>query len=152
MKYHKLRIVWSVVWGVVAVLVVGLWVRSYWWLDTLQFRPTRGPATCCIQCYVGRVAVFTFNEPAAPRLNLKSDRMISKVQSDVDYITSWEKFGLLQAQPGASGVVIPLVTVVLAAPIIASASWLPERFTLRTLLIATTLVAIVLGLIVWAAT
>jgi hypothetical protein len=29
------------------------------------------------------------------------------------------------------------------------APWLPQRFTLRTLLIATTLVALVLGLIVW---
>jgi hypothetical protein len=30
-----------------------------------------------------------------------------------------------------------------------TAFWLPNRFSLRTLLIATTLVAVVLGLIVW---
>ena len=35
--------------------------------------------------------------------------------------------------------------------LIAAAPWLRWRFSLRTLLIATTLVAVVLGLIVWAA-
>ena len=29
MKYRKLRIAWSVGWGIVAVLLVVLWVRSY---------------------------------------------------------------------------------------------------------------------------
>jgi hypothetical protein len=33
MKYRKLRIAWSVAWGVVAVLLVVLWVRSYWVCD-----------------------------------------------------------------------------------------------------------------------
>lgn len=35
--------------------------------------------------------------------------------------------------------------------LLAAAPWVPTRFSLRTLLIATTLVAVVLGLIVWAA-
>src|SRR4051812_47765657 len=30
MKFRKLRIAWSVVWGVVAVLLILLWARSYW--------------------------------------------------------------------------------------------------------------------------
>ena len=34
--------------------------------------------------------------------------------------------------------------------LISAASWLPWRFSLRTLLIATTLFAVVLGLVVWA--
>src|SRR5262245_7567786 len=33
MKYRKLRIAWSVAWGVIAVLLCVLWVRSYWWMD-----------------------------------------------------------------------------------------------------------------------
>jgi hypothetical protein len=152
MRFRKLRIAWSVFWGLAAVLLIALWVRSYSWLDTLQFRLTRGPATCCIQCYVGRVAAFTFNEQAAPRWNLKSDPIIGKVASDLASLTARERFGSLraQAQPGNSGVVIPFVAVVFAALTIAPASWLPRRFTLRTLLIATTLIAIVLGLIVWS--
>src|SRR5690242_15343552 len=33
MKYRKLRIAWSVVWGVVAALLIVLWVRSYLKVD-----------------------------------------------------------------------------------------------------------------------
>jgi hypothetical protein len=39
---------------------------------------------------------------------------------------------------------LPLLSIVGAIP------WLPSRFSLRTLLIATTLIAFVLGLIVWS--
>src|SRR4051794_36442298 len=30
MKFRKLRIAWSVAWGVACVLLILLWVRSYW--------------------------------------------------------------------------------------------------------------------------
>ena len=50
---------------------------------------------------------------------------------------------------GASG--MPLVLLLLVAALVA-VPWIPysRRFSLRTLLIATTLVAVVLGLAVWA--
>src|SRR5262245_54207520 len=37
--YRKLRIAWSVGWSLVAVLLIVLWVRSYWRLDQLYVRP-----------------------------------------------------------------------------------------------------------------
>src|SRR5690348_12392415 len=37
MKHRKLRIAWSVVWGTVAVLLVALWVRSYWRWDQIAY-------------------------------------------------------------------------------------------------------------------
>src|SRR5690348_17214413 len=37
MKHRKLRIAWSVAWGVVAVLMVPLWVRSYWIEDIVHW-------------------------------------------------------------------------------------------------------------------
>ena len=30
MRYRKLRIAWSVGWGIACVLLIVLWVRSYW--------------------------------------------------------------------------------------------------------------------------
>jgi hypothetical protein len=33
MNYRKLRIAWSVGWGVLTVLLIALWVRSYRWQD-----------------------------------------------------------------------------------------------------------------------
>src|SRR5690349_16231471 len=37
MTYRKLRIAWSVVWGLAAVLLIVLWVRSYWSADTVAY-------------------------------------------------------------------------------------------------------------------
>ena len=47
------------------------------------------------------------------------------------------------------GWLLPYWVIVFSAAACASMPWLPWRFSLRTLLIATTLVAVVLGLIVW---
>ena len=33
MKYRKLRIAWSVVFGILCLLLVAWWVRGYWWHD-----------------------------------------------------------------------------------------------------------------------
>ena len=33
MRFRKLRIAWSVWWGIVAVSLVALWIRSYWCHD-----------------------------------------------------------------------------------------------------------------------
>ena len=35
MRFRKLRIAWSVVWGIACVLLIVLWVRSYWQVDIL---------------------------------------------------------------------------------------------------------------------
>src|SRR3954451_8568493 len=33
MRYRKLRIAWSVVWGIACLLLIVLWVRSYWQVE-----------------------------------------------------------------------------------------------------------------------
>jgi hypothetical protein len=37
LRYRKLRIVWSVGWGIACVLLIALWVRSYWRMDVADF-------------------------------------------------------------------------------------------------------------------
>src|SRR4051794_7644371 len=37
MRFRKPRIAWSVFWGVACVLLIVLWVRSYWWSDRGYF-------------------------------------------------------------------------------------------------------------------
>jgi hypothetical protein len=46
---------------------------------------------------------------------------------------------------------IPIWLIALALSALSAAPWIKPRFTLRTLLIATTLLAVVLGLVIWAA-
>jgi hypothetical protein len=42
-RFRKLRIAWSVGWGVVCLLLIALWVRSYWWTDSIwRYTPTGG--------------------------------------------------------------------------------------------------------------
>ena len=36
---HGLRIAWSVWWGILCVLLIVLWVRSYWWFDVARIDP-----------------------------------------------------------------------------------------------------------------
>src|SRR5690348_2515574 len=38
MRFRKLRIGWSVVWGVLAVLLGVFWVRSFWWRESVVYR------------------------------------------------------------------------------------------------------------------
>jgi hypothetical protein len=35
MRFRKLRIAWSVACGIACVLLIALWVRSFWWWDTV---------------------------------------------------------------------------------------------------------------------
>src|SRR3954466_4741046 len=39
MRFRKLRIAWSVFWGLACVLPIVLWVRSDWWADAIWYRP-----------------------------------------------------------------------------------------------------------------
>ena len=45
--------------------------------------------------------------------------------------------------------VVPYWPAILLSATLATLPWFPSRFSLRTMLIATTLVAVVLGLVVW---
>jgi hypothetical protein len=44
MKFRKLRIAWSVVWGLLALLLIGLWVRSYCRPEAFDRMPINEPA------------------------------------------------------------------------------------------------------------
>jgi hypothetical protein len=59
----------------------------------------------------------------------------------------------IDGKVGAFGLLLylPYWFLVGASVAMATASWLTWRFSLRTLLIATTLVTVLLGLVVWAA-
>ncbi len=46
MKHRKLRIAWSVAWGVLAVLLIALWVRSYWWVDSIDIHISESTHAC----------------------------------------------------------------------------------------------------------
>src|SRR6478609_9016585 len=68
MNYRKLRIAWSVVWGIATVLLIALWAGSYWWTYWIIYE--RGPdyagvgiirGIVCIRCQSLRPDIKTYD-------------------------------------------------------------------------------------------
>jgi hypothetical protein len=155
MRDRKLRIAWSVAWGLVAVLLCVLcvlWARSYWWRESL----------------VGNLS------PYVPLLSLSSDAGQLKYADVRRDGISPSEFAIISRRAEESlkivgafdsrlvagfGIRLARDSWAMAAPhwfpavvfaALAALPWIRWRFRLRTLLIATTLVAVVLGLIGYA--
>ncbi len=154
MKHRKLRIAWSMVWGVVAALLVVLWVRSYriWDRGYWPGRPQVQLRTE-FSSDSGHVVVAI-----APRMPASSDSVIvirRPGPAPAGYQKQYadETLGFYFARGSSRWRVdIPYWSVSLFAVALAGATrFVPQRFGLRTLLIATMLIAVGLGLIVWLA-
>lgn len=147
-RYRKLRIAWSVAWGVVAVLLCVLWVRSYWVVEGITtWKATKG---YCIGSGSGGFSLCWF------------DSMVSKdrkwVYTRVPPVDNYQSPFVLgvrcELTPGNSAIVILYwLPTAIAISLFATALIKPVsglRFSLRTLLVAFTLVAVGLGVVVWA--
>jgi Na+/melibiose symporter-like transporter len=148
MRFRKLRIAWSVFCGVAAVLLIVLWVRSYWWYDTIG---GQGPASeYSFALSHGFLSVWGSPNLLSPQ-GLTKIAFVTRPAGAEPFVSSWRPYYLSVPTSGEQ-LLIPLWIFVLAFGTAAAVPWLPcwsKRFSLRTLLIATTLVAVVLGLIVW---
>jgi hypothetical protein len=145
MRFRKLRIAWSVGCAIACLLLIVLWVRSYWWTDAVYIAHLHNVVSMrgelCIDCGVSHPA---------------SQTQLSRHYGPIDSLSIWNGDGKVSRDIDAVGVTWPanwtrifpiwLLTGRIAA--VSTAPWLRWRFSVRTLLIATTLVAVVLGLIV----
>src|SRR3954454_8578604 len=146
MRFRKLRIAWSVAWGVVAVLSVLLWIRGNWYND--GWSRQSGSERVYVESVMGilkwgsmppyygqdhpwqwgsRKALYNHGELGFP-------------------FPAYRKTALFYTY------VLPYWFTTAIVLILGGLPWLqyiPWRFSLRTLLIATTLVAGVLGLAVY---
>jgi hypothetical protein len=146
MRFRKLRIAWSVGCGIACVLLIVLWVRSYESGIVLNERITKTHALSLVsqRGFCGALLL----DPtvyASPKWGLSTgspQRWGSP---------SWD-FAIHSKSDRYVQVMVPWWFVVLSGAIMSIiAQQLKWRFSLRTLLIATTLVALVLGAIVYAA-
>jgi hypothetical protein len=152
MRQIKLRIAWSVAWGVVAVLLCVLWVRSYWWDDIVYRIYPANIETSISSCYgyvfVGHLDLREADDLPTPH----PPTALTYICRPAKPFKLKHTFLWLQT-PKALNVFVPFWAVILGFIFTAAAPWIgnfPRRFSLRTLLVATTLVAVALGLIVWA--
>jgi hypothetical protein len=140
-----LRIAWSVAFGILCVLLVVLWVRSYWQADalTLASHLKLSSADGCIQ-FQTMFAPYSFKDDWA--YSSWRMRWPPYEQTIVD-IAEQNLFRFRRSSMHGPGLVPYWLAVCIAATL-AAAPWI--RYSLRTLLIATTAVAVILGLVVYA--
>ena len=142
MKFRKLRITWSVGCGIACLLLLVLWIRSYtrhdgiWgrFSDTYGFHLSSHEGRIQFQ----RIPFFLYGAiPWQLALNQPIETTSPrKVFNRFEYLSPG--FGLFIA--------VPTWFLAVTTCLLATLSWLPIwRFRLRTLLIAITLVALLLG-------
>jgi hypothetical protein len=136
MKYRQLRIAFSAVCGVLCLLLIALWVRSYWRLDTVK--------------------AWSNNTVASLRGRLYSNAKFSYTDDSGSNSVEFFPGTSIPIERNASRLALSSVGTPIWFPVVLTAAlstvpWLRWRFSLRTLLVATSLVAILLWLIVYAA-
>ena len=140
MRFRKLRIAFSVTCGIAFVLLVVLWVRSCSYIDSTKVLGHE-VTTWCGQLLLDETFLHTPTNFDDADVQSTSRRYCA-----IDIVTTPAD----DASRYGVGWAVSFWLLVGLSLAFATAPWLPYHFSLRTLLIATTLVAVVLGLIVWA--
>jgi hypothetical protein len=152
MRFRELRIAWSLMCGVVAVLLIAMCVRSYWTSDLVKGHAAGAPSLFLISL---RGSIF---------IDIQGWDQVNPVRPKWRWFPSY-KIALNGLNGNALGfrfihrtsgpeillpywflVLIPMCFAVF--PWVAQLSW---RFSLRTLLTITTLIALVLTLVFYLA-
>jgi hypothetical protein len=142
MNYRKLRIAWSVGWGILCLLLIVLWVRSHWKWDALSF-PQGGISSMAGSTVIGLGEGWGGTDWRIHTYELDSS-------DDPIRGFAWINDGGPAGRIPGTMIIMPHWFLVSLFLVFAAAPWLRYRFSLRTLLIAATVVAVLLGLIAWA--
>jgi hypothetical protein len=127
------------------VLLVALWVRSYWWVNQAQYVISSTKAFVVISAG-GEIAV-AIHELRQP---IKSSFYTARLESGEAERWQHQSWRLSILRPPRE-IQVPIWFVATVLVLAGALPWIPWRFSLRTLLIATALVAVTLGFIIWAA-
>jgi hypothetical protein len=144
--FKSLRITWSVTWGILAVLLCVLWVRSYFGRTTYQILVTPN-----YRCYLHSLSgTLAFERAFRPFLGVE----VFPIYEESDFLYLKTNAGIKVHRndigDGIHAVSASYWLLVIASLAAAAAPWAPWRFSLRTLFIAITLLGMLLGLIVWS--
>jgi hypothetical protein len=144
-RLRKLRIAWSVVWGTGCLLVIVLWARSYWWIDWLSHLTSTGYAN--VASAQGRLGIWYDRPPPANIAALIAKGWhfnVSPMPVPPGVKWNWS--------PSVNVVWISYWLMITVGAALGFAPWMrwSKRFSLRTLLIVTTLIAVAFGLAIYA--
>ena len=143
MRFRKLRIAFSATCLIACVLLILLWVRSYRVVDVVHWTISTSFSVSSSPGVMG-ASTSRANVDRLPKLAWVTITPMPGLMRSWYYKS--DRDGIRVLFPHR--LLIAVFATLAAAPWIRQLNWC---FSLRTLLIATTLVAVVLGLIVWAA-
>jgi hypothetical protein len=140
-----LRIAFSATCLIACVLLIAWWIRSYWRGDFLYLELTATQAVefGSFKASVLFVEFFVSRVPPTPPIRFRTARY--------DVEPHWQYVGFqLEGDRSGTRLGLPHWFLVIVSATFAAIPWIRWRFSLRTLLIATTIVALVLGLTIYA--
>jgi hypothetical protein len=153
--FRRLRIAASVFFALVAIALCVLWVRSYWHFDQIEGQLFQ--RNLFLASASGQIRLSVIESPKPVALNLASSRIegdrVGLILTRTDGTNLWLlPLFVASLAPTAKCVwmwyLLPtfLVIVLSALPWI---HYLPRRFSLRTMLIAATLIALTFGMVLY---
>jgi hypothetical protein len=151
MRLRKLRIAWSVACGIACVLLIALWMRSGMWGDQLGYCYASAQELTC-RSINGRLQIDwgynPFSEADAGEW-LAHSLNIDEIYGD-DHPEVTSPIWAFDIGQGFLSIAVPHWSLFVVVVAVGTLPWIRWRFSLRTLLIATTLVAVALGLAAYA--
>jgi hypothetical protein len=145
-----LRLSWSTGYGIVCLLLIALWVRTKYTIDSVH-GPLSKPAGFGVMSRHGGIGeLLTEGNLAWSYYAFPADELVrSEFELQIGYKTA---LGFVQymKSPGVFRIRVPYWSLISLSAVFAAIPWLRWRFSLRTLLIATTLIAFVLGAVVYS--
>jgi hypothetical protein len=144
MKYRKLRIAWSAVCGVLCLLLIVLWVRSHFLYDHLIVYDIDARGDVLVfRSHLGVLNIGHHNERggAITRFDwrLETGKLDFRLDSYPPVFRVMDMYNEIEFR---------YWFLVVISGIFAALPWLRWHFSLRTLLIAITIIGLVLGLII----
>ena len=140
-----LRIAFSTICGILCLLMIAWWVRSYWWADSVVLRLSRSEY---IQVHAGdgRMCIWFEHKPIDKWFDLWSRPITIHISPDADDRIPWFD---VHSWPTFTRVYTAHWFLTVLTGSFAVIPWCPRKFSLRALLIAMTVIAAVAGVIVW---
>lgn len=137
--FRAARFVVSVAFGILCLLLVALWVRSFWWVNSVSSMTRELNIDSC------RGELIVSRNIAAPSSG--DWGMVDKPVNVNDQSYRMTTLGFFYRRVGYQfWLVIPYWFPVLIPAVLAATIWLPLKFSLRTMLFGMTLVAVTLGM------
>src|SRR5262249_47913138 len=134
-------------WSVAAVLMIALWLRSYWRIDWISRLSSKSYAN--VASVRGRIGFWYDSPPPAAISLLLAKGWQFNVSPAPSGLPIWSRFDW---RPSVNVVWVPHWVIIPCCAGLVVAPWVrwSKRFSIRTLLIATAVTAVFLGLVVWS--